>query len=292
MAAHAAFQGFLRISLVSVPVKAFNASQPGAGQISFHQLHDECHRRIQYKKFCPVHGQVSMDEIVSGYEYEKGKYVVVDPGELEKLRTERDRAIDIQKFVRFSQVDPLSPSGKDYFLLPDGAMGQKPYQLIHKAMESADVCGIAQVVLSKREELVMVHPVDKLLVMTVLKYAHQLKNPENFSSELAEAKASKQEQELTTQLIKALTEKSFHLAAYHDKYEERLKELIDAKIEGKEIVAPPETPAEPQVINLMDAIRKSMKQIKPVAEEKKPSRKRRGASERPLPAAARRKKSG
>src|SRR5262245_45477098 len=111
MANSPAFQGSLRISLVSVPVKAFPASAPNAGHISFNQLHEPCHRRIQYKKFCPVHGQVTADEIISGYEYEKDKYAIIDPGEVDKLRREKDRSVDIEKFVAADQIHPSYQSG-------------------------------------------------------------------------------------------------------------------------------------------------------------------------------------
>jgi len=165
---HPAFQGHLRISLVSVPVRAISTAESGSGHIAFNQLHEKCHRRIQYKKFCPVHGQINADEIVSGYEYEKDQYVVVDTDELEALRIEKDHSIDVKQFVKADQVDPLHLAGKDYFLVPDGSIAQKPYHLIHAAMAKAGVCGISQVVLSRREELVMVRPLDRLLVMTAL----------------------------------------------------------------------------------------------------------------------------
>lgn len=285
MASHA-FQGNLSISLVSVPVKAYSATASGSGKIAFNQLHEPCGRRIQYKKFCPIHGQVTQDEIVSGYEFGKDRYVVIDTDELEKLRTEKDRSIDIERFVPISQVDPLYLDGRNYYLIPDGAAGQKPYQLIHHAMTAAHVCGIAQVVISRREELVMVRPDDRLLVMTQLKYASELKSPESFAGELVEAKGTKQEQELTAQLIKALTEKTFNLSDYHDVYEERLQELVDAKVKGEDIAPVEETGGkERHVINLMDAIRQSMKQVK------QPKAGKREAN-RPMPAAARRKKSG
>jgi DNA end-binding protein Ku len=285
MASHA-FQGSLRISLVSVPVKAFSASAAGSGKIAFNQLHEPCGRRIQYKKFCPIHGQITQDEIVSGYEFGKDRYVVIDTDELEKLRTEKDRSIDIDRFVPISQVDPLYLDGRNYYLIPDGAGGQKPYQLIQHAMAAAKICGIAQVVISRREELVMVRPEGRLLVMTQLKYASELKSPESFAGELAEVKGTKQEQDLTAQLIKALTENTFNLSDYHDVYEERLKELIDAKVQGQELTPVEETSrGETHVINLMDAIRKSMKQVKQPKAGKR-------ETHRPLPSAARRKKSG
>lgn len=280
MPAHA-FQGSLRISLVSIPVKAYSTTVAGSGQVSFNQLHDECHSRIQYKKFCPVHGQVSQNEIVSGYEYEKGKYVVFDPGEVEKLRSEKDHTINITEFVKSNQVSPLYETGKDYFLVPDGAGNEKPYQLIQQAMSAADVYGICQVVISRREELVMVRPMDHMLVMTVLRYANELKSPDDVLKDLPPAKANQQELSLTTQLIKALTVKSFDLAKFHDVYEERLRELIEAKVEGREVVGPPEEKEAPRVVNLMDAIRQSMAQVKGIK-----------ADSRPVRAAARRKKSG
>lgn len=276
------FQGFLRISLVSVPVKAYSAAAPASAKVSFNQLHEKCHSRIQYKKFCPIHGQVTQDEIVSGYEYEKGKYVVFDPGEVDQLRTEKDHNIDITQFVKTDQVDPLYETGKDYFLVPDGGGSEKPYQLIQQSMKSAGVCGISQVVISRREELVMVRPADRMLLMTVLRYANELKSPREFLGDMASVKASQQEQNLMSQLIKALKVKSFDLSSFHDVYEERLQELIDAKVEGREVVAPDSEEA-PKVINLMDAIRKSMKRIK--TPEK--------TSSRPMPSAARqRRKSG
>lgn len=280
-----AFQGSLRISLVSVPVKAYSAAASGSGKIAFHQLHEPCGRRIQYKKFCPIHGQIMQDEIVSGYEFEKDRYVVIDTDELEKLRTERDRSIDIERFVPVSQVDPLFLDGRNYYLVPDGDSGQKPYQLIHQAMSAARVCGIAQVVVSRREELVMVRPEGRLLVMAQLKYAGELKSPESFDGELAEVKGSKQEQDLTSQLIKALTEKTFRLSDYHDVYEERLAALIAAKVKGENIAPARESRGDAHVINLMDAIRQSMKQVR------EPKRGKR-ESHKPVPSAARRKKSG
>jgi DNA end-binding protein Ku len=284
------FQGYLRISLVSVPVRAYSAVAPGSGQIAFNQLHEECGRRIQYKKFCPTHGPVAPEEIVSGYEYEKNKYVVFDPGEIDALRTKKDRSIDIAQFVKADQIDPLYETGKDYYLVPDGVVGQKPYQLIHQSMAESRVCGIAQVVISRREELVLVRAAERLLLMTVLRYAHELKSPQTFVDQLDESQTTKQESDLTAQLIKALTVKTFDPSAFHDLYEERLHELIDAKIKGRQIAAPAEEET-PEVINLMDAIRKSMKQLKPKSASKDSPRKK-SKPQRPVASAAHRRKSG
>src|SRR3954462_3977380 len=123
MALRTSWKGFLRLSLVSVPVKAYSAAASGNGRIHLNQLHETCHSRIRYQKVCPLHGEVTSDEIVSGYEYAKGQYVVIDEDELDKLRTPAERAINIDKFVPFSTIDPLYFDGRAYYLLPDGPVG-------------------------------------------------------------------------------------------------------------------------------------------------------------------------
>ena len=120
MAARSSWKGFLRLSLVSVPVKAYTAAASGGGEIHLNQLHAECHSRIQYKKTCPLHGEVKAEEIVSGYEYSKGQYVIVDTDELSKLRTEDDKAIKVNAFIAPDDLDPIYQTGKTYYLVPDG----------------------------------------------------------------------------------------------------------------------------------------------------------------------------
>jgi DNA end-binding protein Ku len=132
MAAHPYWKGFLKLSLVSVPVKAYKASDSN-GDIHFNQLHAECHSRIQYKKTCPVHGEVRNEEIVSGFEYGKGQYVVVNPDELDKLRTEDEKAITIRAFITPDTLDPIYLTGKTYYLVPDAPVGQRPYAVLRRA---------------------------------------------------------------------------------------------------------------------------------------------------------------
>ncbi len=125
-------KGFLKLSLVSVPVKAYTATTNSGGEIHLNQLHAECHSRIQYKKSCPIHGEVPQKDIVSGYEHAKDQYVVIDTDELEKLRTEDDKAITIDTFIEPDALDPVYLSGTTYYLLPDGPIGQKPYAVLHE----------------------------------------------------------------------------------------------------------------------------------------------------------------
>src|SRR6476469_5249762 len=127
MASRSVCKGFLRFSLVAVPVRAYTAAASGGGGIALNQLHSACNSRIQYKKTCPVHGEVKADEIVSGYEFDKGQYVVVDPEEVDKMRSPADKAITVAAFVPPTQFDATYFTGKHYYLLPDGPVGQRTY---------------------------------------------------------------------------------------------------------------------------------------------------------------------
>src|SRR6478672_7296535 len=125
--ARPSWSGFLRFNLISVPVKGYTAAAAGGGKIGFHLLHAACHSRIKYKKVCPIHGEVHNDEIVSGYEASKGHYVTVDKEERTAIKAEDEKTIAVDTFVPPDAIDPLYFSGRSYFLVPDGKVGQKPY---------------------------------------------------------------------------------------------------------------------------------------------------------------------
>src|SRR5262245_4562492 len=146
MTARPYWKGFLRFSLVSVPVSAVTANASGRGEIHLNLLHGECHSRIKYMKTCPIHGEVPNDESVSGYEYSKGQYVIVDPDEIDKIRPENERAINIEAFVELDAIDPMYFAGKTYYLLPDGVAGEKPFGLLYEAMTKLSRNAVAQVV--------------------------------------------------------------------------------------------------------------------------------------------------
>src|SRR5262245_26640317 len=152
----ASWKGHLAFGLVSFPVQAFNALNPEGSDIHFHQLHSVCHRRIHYQKVCPLHGEVPNDEIVSGYEYRKGKYVEVEADELDALRTRRERALAIDAFVDPQSVDPLYFDGRMYYLSPDGSAAEEPYHVLAEAMEREDRYGLGQVVFSGKEQVALV----------------------------------------------------------------------------------------------------------------------------------------
>jgi DNA end-binding protein Ku len=253
----ATWKGFIRLSLVSVPVEGYTASAAGETQISLNQLHDDCHSRIRYKKVCEVHGEVDNDQIVMGYQFGKDQYVVIDPEEIQKLRSERDYAVNVDRFVDRSTIDASYYAGKSYYLLPNGKPGEKPYALLNRAMTEENVCGLAQVVISNREQLVVLRPVGKLLTITVLHYAANVRAPELYEKLVEDAEVAKDELKLARTLLLATKTDSPELDEYEDLYNERLKELVEAKVEGREIAKPPSA-APPPTINIMDAIRASL----------------------------------
>src|SRR5262245_43120755 len=151
--ARTSWKGYVRLSLVSVPVEAYTASATES-EIRLRQLHAECHSPINYRKVCPIHGEVTSDQIVSGYEHEKGQFVVVDLAELDHLRTDAERSIMIDGFVRASAVDPLYSAGKNYYLLPQGSAGTRPYALLGRGMSEEGRNAVAKVTMFGREHIV------------------------------------------------------------------------------------------------------------------------------------------
>lgn len=289
MAPRSTWKGFLKISLVSVPVKAYTATSSAGSEIRLNQLHAECHSRIQYKKTCPIHGEVPNDEIVSGYEYSKGQYVIVDPDELEKLRTEDEKAINVDSFVAPDTIDPTYFSGKTYYLVPEGPVGMHTFAVVRQAMVEQKRYAVGLVVLHNREQVVLLRPVDDLLAMSVLNYDATVTKPSAFADEAPKnEEAQPEELKLAKDLIARTTSKKFDIAKYKDDYTEKLSQLIEAKVAGKEIVAQPShEPA--QVINLMDALRGSL--AKAEGKESKPPKKMAPSRSKQAPPARKRKSS-
>jgi DNA end-binding protein Ku len=254
-----------------------------------HQLHAECNSRIRYKKVCPIHGEVPNEDIVTGYEYSKGQYVVVDRNE---LRAEADKSINVDAFVAAGSIDCLYHSGKNFYLVPDGPVGQKPYSLIRQSMAEENLHAVAQVVMSNKEHVVLLRPIGRVLTMTVLEYKEDVKEPAGFEDDVVETSPSAQEKKLTRQLIESMVRKDFDLGDYRDEYTRKMTEIIEAKVEGRELVTPPVT-EQAEVINLMDALKKSVQQVAPpakVSNGKKPSRATASSSRQRT--AAKKKKSG
>jgi len=268
MAARSTWKGYLKLNLVSVPVKAYTAGASGS-EVRLNQLHAGCNARINYKKTCPIHGEISNDQIVSGFEYAKGQFVVVDPEEVDKLRSEDDKAVKIDAFVAPDEIDPIYFNGKAHYLLPDGPVGQSSYAVIHEGMVQEKKYAVARVVMHGKEQVVLLRPVGNVIAMMSLDYDSQVTKHTAFDGEVPKVNVAPEELKLVKTLIEAVTPKTFDLASYKDLYTERLTQLIDAKVAGKEIVAPPAS-EHPQVINLMEALKASVAQLQKPDAAKEP----------------------
>jgi DNA end-binding protein Ku len=294
MAARSSWKGFLRIRLVSIPVKAYTAATSGA-KIQLNQLHRDCHSPVKHRKVCPLHGEVGSESVVSGYNYAKGCYVVIDSEELEKLRRESDKVVEVEGFLPKNAVDPLYLCGKDYFLVPEGPVGQKAYRLIREVMTERGQSALGKIVLTGREQIVLLRPHGRLLVMSILSYAGEVKDPAAFEDEVEEGEVTAPELELAGKLLDAATLGAFDPACYRNEYTARLTELIEAKVEGKEIVAAPE-PEEPKVIELLEALRASVARTEeaqvPAPAKGKAAKKRAPSARKRRTAAGRKRKTG
>ncbi len=257
MASRPSWSGFLKFNLISIPVKGYSAATAGGGKIGFHLLHKGCNSRIRYKKVCPIHGEVENDEIVSGYEYAKGQYVIVDAEERGGLKAEDDKAISVDTFVPASAIDPVYFSGRSYYLLPDGKVAQKPYGVFLEAMRDQERFAVAQVVFGGRAQVAVVRPCEGLLAMTLLSYESEVKKPAVFEGEVDKFSASAEERRLAETLIGAATNEDFDLGKYKDEYADKLAQLVKGKAKHKQRSAS-RGREEPAVINLMDALRQSL----------------------------------
>ena len=249
------WSGLLRISLVSVPVKAYPAVSSATAS-HFHFLHADCGQRISYQKHCPQHGAVPAEAIVRGYEYAPDHHVIMEAEELEQLRPARDKALVLEQFVPVGDIDPTFYAGRSLYLLPDGVAAQHPYGVLAEAMQQAGQGALGRVVLSSQRQLVVVRPCGRLLVLDVLHYPAQVRSHAGYTAELASPAATEAERTLARQLL-ALASASLDWARYPDRSAEELAALIQAKIAQQ----PPAAPAEePVVLNLLDALKQSVAQ--------------------------------
>ncbi len=257
MAARPTWKGYLKISLVNIPVKVFPATDTAA-TLSFNQLHGECQTRIQQKRWCPkCQREVANTDLVKGYEFEKGRYVVVEEEDLEKVRVESTRVINLEKFTDDTAIDPIYLE-RPYYLAPDGPVARDAFAVICAGMKGK--AGIGKVALYGREYLVKVQPRERGLVMYTLRHAAEIRSMDAID-ELAEMPSNLKPDEVNlARQVMGTFEGEVEFAEYRDEYQQGLRDIIDAKIEGREIVAP-EVEAPPKVVNLMDALRKSLDSI-------------------------------
>ena len=290
MAPRSSWKGFLRLSLVSVPVKAFTATN-SSEEIRLNQLHKECNSRVRYLKVCPEHGELKSDDIVSGFEYVKDQYVIVEQDEIQKLRSQSDKAIGIEGFIDPDAIDSVHLTGRTYYLAPDGPAGKKPFALLHRGMDEKGLVAVASMVLGGREQMVMVRPVENLLAMTVLSYSKKIKPIDQFTEMQEEQDLSDDEVKLADTLIAASTKDEFDFAEYKDRYVENLQKVIQLKVDGQEIVEAKDH-EEPKILNLMDALKKSVAEAQAAQTGEKKPRKTAPSSKKTAKKSSSKKKSG
>ena len=273
------WSGLLRLSLVAVPVKAYAANSNSAG-IQFNQLHVNCGRRIQQQKRCPVHGPVEAAEIVRGYQYAPDQYVLVEPEELDKVRPAKDKALVLDQFIPVHQVDPVFFAGRSLYLLPDGLAARHPYGVIAEALHQEGKWALGQVVLSANRQLVLVRPLGRLLVMDVLHYPAAVRMAAALEAELRPGAATAEEIHWIRMLLDAGSS-PLDWRQYRDVTTEELTALLEAKIAGQPLAAPPEEPM--VALQLVDALKQSVaaarKNADPVkSKPRKPSSRKRATA--------------
>ena len=272
MAARPTWTGFLKVSLVMVPVRVFPATD-SAVAVRFNQLHAECQTRIQQKKWCPTcDRQVDKTEIVKGYEFEKGRYVVMEDDDIARARPESTRIINLLRFADVESIDPIYVE-RPYYLAPDGKVAADAFAVLREALRGK--AGIGKLALYGRECLVAVQPRERGLMMFTLRQASEIRQMsaidelDQLPDQVSEAEVS-----LARQVIGNF-EGELALEEFTDEYQAELRWIIDAKIAGEEVVvAAEEAPA--KVVNLMDALRKSLDSVS--ASKKKPAKAKRTAS--------------
>lgn len=255
------WRGHLTFGLVSLPVKLYTAAR--SENISFNQLHKTDHSRVKQVLYCQAEDRpIERSDIVKGYEYEKGRYVVIDDEDIRKVAPKTAKVMEILEFVKAADVDPVYYESS-YYMAPDDA-GEKPYALLFDALRRTGYVGVAKMTMHNREHIVILRPGPRGILLHTMYYAHEIRTVEEFRTDVGLVKDK--EVELATGLIQALAA-DFEPEKYRDTYRDRLLEMIEAKKAGQEIVETPQ-PQPAKVIDILDALKKSLDAAKkPVAVE-------------------------
>jgi DNA end-binding protein Ku len=251
--ASAVWKGTLSFGLLAIPVKLYTAAR--SQRMNLHQLHKVCHTRLKQPLYCPqCNRQVDRSEVVRGYEYEKGKYVVINEDEIKKITPRSSTVMEIVAFVKQEQIDPIYFDAS-YFMLPDKE-SEKPYALLFKTLEGSNRVGIATVTMHQREYTVFIRPRNNGLTIHTMYYANEIREVAGYGKAEKDVKLKPAEVKLAEQLVESLSQ-DFKPEQFHDKFQENLKALIEAKQKGKTIIAEHQ-PGPARVIDMMEALKKSL----------------------------------
>jgi DNA end-binding protein Ku len=256
MAARAYWKGFLRLSLVSIAVEVFNAIESKA-EISFRQIHKPTGRRVNYTKTVQGVGEIDNSDIVKGYEVDHDTYITLEPEEIEAVKLESKKTIDLVKFVDATDIDPRFYE-RPYFVAPADKHSAEGYVVIREALKKTGKVGLAQLTIAGREWLVAVAPFEEGLLMEMLRYEDELKKSAPIFEDIPAGKPDKEMVDLAVELIERKAGK-FDPGQFTNHYAAALRELVHKKMKGQKIVAPHEEAAPgAKVIDLMAALRRSI----------------------------------
>lgn len=270
---HTMWKGSISFGLVNIPIKLHTATEDK--DIKLRTLHNKCHAPIRYEKICTVcEEEVKPEDIVKAYEYTKGKFVVLDNDDLEKLRKENeDKAVEIIDFVKMEQIDPIY-FDRSYYMSPNEG-GGKAYSLLRKALQETGKVGLAKIVIRSKEQMAVIRVYENTLVMETIHYPDEVRNASDVPSVPTEDKVTKKELDTAIMLIDQLTT-DFTPEKYTDEYRTALLELIESKRMEKETVVTPAAKESPSnVTDLMAALQASIDRTKP---EKAPAPKKKAAA--------------
>ena len=264
MAPRASWKGYIKLSLVSCPVR-LNPAVSANEKIRFNQLHKDTHNRINMKPVDPELGLVERADLVRGYEYEDKQYIIIEDEDLEAVRIESNHTLNIEAFVDESEVDVIYQDSP-YYLAPDGKMAEETFAVLRDAMAAAGKVAIARLVMSSRERVVTIGARDKGMFVTTLRDPREVRSTAAYFDEIPDIKADPEMLQLAEKLIEQKVT-HFEPEKYEDRYESALMEMIKEKLKGhKPIIAA--APERGNVINLMDALKASLGQAKPAAPSK------------------------
>lgn len=274
------WSGSIQISLVSIAVRIFPATNPGK-QIEFHQIDRKTHKRVHHQNVDEA-GEVGKADIVKGFEYAKNKYIEIDPEELKALRLPTATTMSIRQFVKAEELSP-GLYDRPYFVIPKDEVQAKALSIMRKALAQTNTLGIGEIAFSGREHLVAIgaplDPKQKGLMLYMLRYEDEMRDPKSLLSGVKEASVDSDELSLAKQLIRGKSSK-FDLNAYKNDYEAAVKKLVDAKRKGKPLPEPQPEPAKTKVVHIMDALRSSLaegKKPKTTTKAKKGTRRKKAA---------------
>jgi DNA end-binding protein Ku len=272
MAARAFWQGHIRLALVTIAVEVYPATRSGAA-ISFHQIHEPSGQRVRYEKVVPGVGPVDRDEIIKGYEVSKGNYVLLEEDEIEAVKIESRKTLDLVQFVEADEIDVLYFE-KPYFVVPADDLAEEGYVVLREALRQSRKVAVGQLSVRGREQLVALKPCGRGIIMEILRYADEVQKAKNFFRDIPEEAPDPDLLDLATTLVEKKSA-PFHPEEYHDRYVDALRRLIEKKqkAKGKKILEDVSEPAPRggNVIDLMAALKRSVGESDAPAGKKPPA---------------------